>query len=257
MVSESIPAPFLPGAAFILGGSGGLGSAICRAFARHGVPVAFTYHSNHQAAQALETEITTAGGVARSYQLDAGNRAQVFDVIAQAATDFDSLHSVVYAGGPGFSPQFFGTTPVEDWQRWLAEDVMGGISLAQAALPHLRASKGAFLALSTYQNAKVEVRGSISAISKAALDRAVAAIAREEGRYGVRANSLRVGWIEVKEPLRLLAEIPGLREQKARDIPLGRLGLPNELGETAVFMCSRRAGFINGVNLLVDGGESL
>ena len=85
----------------------------------------------------------------------------------------------------------------------------------------------------------------------------VVAIAKEEGRYGVRANSIRAGWFAVEGPLRMLREIPGLEEHKRRSIPIGRLGKPEELGEAAAFLASRRAGFITGVNLTVDGGESL
>jgi len=51
--------------------------------------------------------------------------------------------------------------------------------------------------------------------------------------------------------------MPHLREEKKKTIPLGRLGLPEEVGETVVFLSSRRAGFITGVNLTADGGESL
>jgi len=248
---------FPTGAAFVLGGSGGLGQAICEAFARHGQPVALSYHGNKAAAGRTVAQLAELGVMAKAWQLDAGDREGVFRAVEAAAQEFGGLHSVVYAGGPQFTPHFFSKTPPEVWIEWLNKDLYGGINLAQAALPHLRKTRGAFLALSTYQNNKIEVRGSVSTISKAGLDRAVAAIAREEGRHGVRANSLRVGWVAVKGPLQLLEDIQGLREEKSRLIPLGRLGTPEELGEAAVFLCSRRAGFISGVNLTIDGGESL
>ena len=68
---------------------------------------------------------------------------------------------------------------------------MGAINLATAAIPYLRETKGAFTALSTYQGDMIEVRGGPSAVSKAAVDRMVKVIAKEEGRNGVRADWTR------------------------------------------------------------------
>jgi len=110
--------------------------------------------------------------------------------------------------------------------------------------------------LSTYQNDRIAVRGSPSSIAKAALDRMVVAIAKEEGKYGVRANSVRAGWIGEKAQ-RMLEQVPEIAQTKLKDIPLGRLGYTEEIADTVVFLASRRAGYITGVNLTVDGGVTL
>jgi NAD(P)-dependent dehydrogenase (short-subunit alcohol dehydrogenase family) len=248
---------FGAGGAFILGGSGGLGSAICAAFARAGAPVAFSYNSNRDAADRTAEAIRACGVEARACQLDASDRAAVFAALDHAADALGGLHSVVYAGGPTFTPEFFSRTEESVWRDWLDQDVMGAINLAQAALPHLRRTSGSFTSISTYQGEMVEVRGAPSAIAKAAVDRMVKVIAKEEGRYGVRANSLRCGWIGVDLVERLFATMPGMREEKQRRIPLGRVGRAEEVAQTILFLSSRRAGFITGVNLTADGGESL
>lgn len=248
---------FGEGGAFVLGGSGGLGSAICLAFARAGSPVALSYHSEPDAAQRTAEAVEALGARALVRQLDSSDRAGVVEALAAASSEFGGVHSVVYAGGSGFTPEFFSRTDEAVWQNWLKYDVMGAINLAQASIPHLRATRGAFTSLSTYQGDMIEVRGGPSAISKAAVDRMVKVMAKEEGRYGVRANSLRCGWIGVDGVERLFRLMPHLREEKKRTIPLGRIGLPEEVGEAVVFLSSRRAGFITGVNLTADGGESL
>lgn len=248
---------FGAGGAFVLGGSGALGRAICEAFARAGVPVALSYHSDEAAGEASATALQQLGVEARLFQVDSSDREGVERGLSDAAVALGGLHSVVYAGGAGFTPEFFSRTEEAVWQKWLKYDVMGAINLAQAAIPHLRETRGAFTALSTYQGEMIEVRGSPSAISKAAVDRMVAAVAKEEGRHGVRANSLRCGWIGVEGVERLFEMMPHLREEKKKTIPIGRVGLPEEVGETVVFLSSRRAGFITGVNLTADGGESL
>ncbi len=248
---------FAPGGAFVLGGSGGLGSAVCLAFAHAGVEVTLSYRSDRQAAEDVAERLRATGAAAHTFQLDARDRDAVQTTLALAAEACGGLGSVVYAAGPPFKPQFFGKTSPETWRDWLEGDVLAAIQLAQASIPYLRSSKGAFLALSTYQGDLIEVRGGVSAISKAAVDRMIAVIAKEEGRYGIRANSLRCGWIESETNDRLFIEMPELARTKAKAIPLGRLGKPTEIGEAAVFLCSRQAGFITGQAITADGGESL
>jgi 3-oxoacyl-[acyl-carrier protein] reductase len=250
-------AEFERGGAFVLGGSGGLGSAICLAFARAGVSVGLSYRSAAEVAAQLSDQILALGVTAHVYQLDGSDRDSLVRALDDAAAKLGGLHSVVYAAGPNFTPQFFSRIDPDVWQDWLQHDVMAAVNLAQAAIPHLRHSRGAFTALSTYQGQLIEVRGGVSAISKAAIDRMVAVMAKEEGRYGVRANTLRCGWIRTKTVDKLFEADPRLAKDKARMIPLGRVGLPEEIGESVVFLSSRHAGFITGANLIADGGESL
>ncbi|NYE20535.1 SDR family oxidoreductase [Microbacterium immunditiarum] len=248
---------FGDGGAFILGGSGGLGSAISHAFAAAGVPVAITYRTREAAAEAVVAEVRSQGSDAESFAVDATDPQSIAQAMESASARFGGLHSVVYAAGPNFTPEFFSRTQPEVWDDWLRGDALAAINLAQAALPHLRKTAGSFTALTTYQAGLVEIRGGTSAISKAAVDRMVAVIAKEEGRFGVRANSVQCGWYDVEANRRLFAENPGLEAQKAAAIPLRRLGSRDEIGATVVFLSSRRAGFITGVNLTADGGESL
>ncbi|MET0733751.1 MAG: SDR family oxidoreductase [Casimicrobiaceae bacterium] len=91
---------------------------------------------------------------------------------------------------------------------------------------------------------------------KAAVERLVEAIAREEAHYGVRANAVRAGWINAGGGERLTQDSRMLA-QKLVDIPMRRLGEPWELAEAVSFLASPRASFITGVALTVDGGESL
>jgi NAD(P)-dependent dehydrogenase (short-subunit alcohol dehydrogenase family) len=250
-------ADFPKGGAFVLGGSGGLGSAICLAFARAGVPVGLSYHGNAEAGEDTAATVRALGVEALAVKADSSDRASIVDALRATADAFGGLHSVVYAGGAGFTPQFFSKTEESVWQDWLKYDLMGAINLATVSLPYLRDAKGSFTSLSTYQGDMVEIRGGPSAVSKAAVDRMVKVIAKEEGRHGVRANTLRCGWIGTEGVGRLFEMMPHLVEEKKRTVPLGRVGKPEEIGETVVFLSSRRAGFITGQNLTADGGESL
>lgn len=249
--------PIQNGAAFVLGGTGGLGRAICTAFAEAGVPVAFTFRSREEEALALCAELGRIGSGAKAWQLDGVDRRQVERVLAEAEAALGPISSVIYAGGPPFKPEFFSRISEGVWQDWLQGDVLAAVNLAQSALPYLRRTKGAMVMISSYQGNMIEVRGGVSAISKAAIDRMVAVIAKEEGRYGVRANALRCGWIESPTNDRLLEQMPELADSKCRSIPLGRLGLPREIADAVVFLASPAAGFITGNTITADGGESL
>jgi len=248
---------FPQGGVFVLGGSGGIGRGICQAFARAGVPVGFSYNSDFAAAEAVAANVREAGADAASFKVDSSDRAGLGAALAEASERFGGLHSVVYAGGASFTPKFFSKTDESVWQSWFQYDAMGAINLATLALPYLRAARGAFTALSTYQGNMIEIRGGPSAVSKAAVDAMVRVVAKEEGRYGVRANSVRCGWIHTDTVEKLFEMMPDLREEKKRTVPLGRIGTPEEIGETILFLSSRRGGFITGQNLTADGGESL
>jgi len=248
---------FGDGAAFVLGGSGALGSAICTAFARAGVPVGLSYYNGAKAGEATVENLRALGVEAMAVHANAADRASVVAALEATAKAFGTIHSVVYAGGASFTPQFFSKTDESVWQDWLQHDLMGAINLATAALPYLRETRGSFTSLSTYQGDMIEVRGGPSAVSKAAVDRMVKVIAKEEGRHGVRANTVRCGWIGTEGVEGLFVNMPHLREEKKKTIPLGRIGTPEEVGETVAFLSSRRAGFITGINLTADGGESL
>jgi NAD(P)-dependent dehydrogenase (short-subunit alcohol dehydrogenase family) len=253
-VSKLHDRPLYPaGAALVLGGSGLLGGAVAAAFARHGSPVAVTYHSNREAAETLVAGFAAGGSV---HACDASRTEDIERVVAEAAERFCGLHSVVYAGGPKFQPQYFSRMSDETWETWFAADAMACIRLARAAVPHLRAARGSFTAISSYQGVKIEIQGAASAVSKAAVDRMVAVLAKEEGRYGVRANAVRCGWIGGERTTTLMQKLD-LLDAKRKQIPLGRLGDPDEVGETVAFLASSRAGFITGQTLTLDGGETL
>lgn len=248
---------FGQGGAFVLGGSGGLGRSICIAFARVGVDVALTSFTNTERGEATAAAVREYGVRAHLETVDGSDEASLADALEAASNALGGLHSIIYAGGPPFDPQFFSRTESKTWRHWLDHDVMAAINLATLGLPYLRQTQGSFTAISTYQGDLIEFQGGTSAVSKAAVDKMVKVIAKEEGRNRVRANSVRCGWIAGPLVDGLFTRLPDLQTTKTRAIPLGRLGTSEEVGDIVVFLSSRKAGFITGVNLTADGGESL
>lgn len=246
---------FNQGAAIVAGGSGGLGVAICAALAEKGAPVLVGYATRREAAEKVAADIVRAGGSAEPCHLDLLDPSSVAAAVAQAQALAGGVCAAVYAAGFRKTFDFISRVTDEAWEAALTMDVRGFAALIRATLPELRKSKGSVVSITTYQGGKLEVKGCLSSVPKAAVERATMVVAREEGRYGVRANAVRTGWIQAGSGGALLDE--AMHAQKLKDIPMGRVGQADELGEVVAFLASNRASFVTGSVVTCDGGESL
>lgn len=248
--------PFLTfpaGAALISGGSGGLGSAIARCIATAGMPVAIGYRSDAAGAQGLADELNAAGGKAAAVAFDSGNPDSIAAGIDAAYAFGGGIGAFVNASGAKSKFGYFSKTALEEWKRVIDVDILGLIAALQAVIPALRETRGSITALTTYQAGRIEPQGGLSAVPKAAVDRLMANLAREEGRYGVRANAVRAGWIAAGAGVRDHGKGVTATAQTA----LGRMGEPEELAKAVTFLVSNAASFVTGATLSVDGGQSL
>jgi len=245
------------GAAFVVGGSGGLGAAICVELARRGSDVALTYRSNQEAAGRVAASISDAGRAAWTVALDLTDhdscRANI-DAIAEAA---GGIHTLVYAAGPHVPQRHLSKISPAEVQEQLEVDAVGFYAVASAALPHLRESKGSVVAVTTAATRRFPVRDGLSSIPKAAVEATIRGIAAEEGRYGIRANAVGPGMLTDGMAQRLMDS--GDLDERALDaarsnIPLRTFGRAEDIAEAVCFLASDRAGFITGQNLDIDGG---
>lgn len=251
---------FSKGVALVVGGTGGLGRAVCKAFVAQGSAVAFTYHRSAEAAHELVQEIAQLGGEARPWSLDLTDYDATAARIEEIRQAFGRIHSVVYAAGPKITVDYFSRLDPQTASRVIQQDVLGFFNLARASLPILKQDGGGSItAVTTTQGGNVEIRGSLSAAPKAAIESMIRTIAKEEARNGIRANALRAGWVDVGIGADLMST---QLSEKAREaihsaIPMRRFGTPAEIGEAVAFLASSHASFITGVSLAADGGQHL
>ena len=248
------------GAALVVGGSGGLGSVIAVELAARGSDVALTYRSNAEAAAATRAEIEQLGRRSWTAAADLADDEATAEAVVQLAGAAGGLHTLVYAAGPHVPQLHLSRVEASAMRAQLDADAAGFFAAASAALPHLRESKGSIVAVTSAGTGRFPVRDGLSTVPKAAVEAAVRGLAAEEGRFGVRANSVGPGMLTDGMAQRLVAS--GDLDERAMEaaranIPLRGFGTAADIAEAVCFLASGRAGYISGQHLAVDGGYTV
>jgi 3-oxoacyl-[acyl-carrier protein] reductase len=248
-------------AALVTASSSGLGNAAATALAREGANVVLNGRDGERLADAVDALRAEADGEVVGHRGDLTDAADVAALVDRAVTEFGGLdHLVTSAGGPPAGP-FLETTD-EDWYAAFDLLVMSVVRTVRAAAPHLRDGGGSVVTIT-------------SRSVKEALDSLVLSNAVRMGVIGlektlsrelapeVRANAVLPGPHETARMRELIRQgvergeygsYEDGRAARSEAIPLGRLGDPMELGDVVAFLCSPRAGYVNGAAIPVEGG---
>ncbi len=241
--------------ALITGAGNGMGRAAAILFASEGAKVVAADWDQASAKETVSV-IESAGGAGLAVKVDVSNAAQVEAMISATDEEFGALH-VMY-NNAGIFPSDDGgptDTPEPTWDRVMEVNLKGVWLGCKYGIPLMLRSGGgsivnvaSFVALmgaATSQIAYTASKGGVLSMTRE--------IAVEYARQGIRANSLCPGPIDTP----LLAELLSDPERKARrmvHVPMGRLGLAEELAKAALFLACDDSSFMTGAQLVVDGG---
>lgn len=237
----------------VCGGSRGIGRAIALGFARAGAGVSICARG----AEALErtrAELAALGPTAHALPCDLADAAAIAGYIAAAGTALGGI-DVLVNNASGFG----NTDDAAGWGISVAVDLMAIVHATQAALPLLKASKGAVINTSSISALRPAARQPPYGAIKAAVIHYTATQAALYARDGIRVNGIAPGSIEFPGGVwdRRKTEAPGLYNAVLKSIPFGRLGAPEEVANVVLFLASPLASWITGQTITVDGGQLL
>ncbi|MBK6288208.1 MAG: glucose 1-dehydrogenase [Gammaproteobacteria bacterium] len=240
--------------ALVMGGGAGTGRATALAFAREGARVVVA-DINEKGAQKTLALVRDSGGNGIAIQADMSRSADIRGVIAATRETFGALHWV--SNNAARAPDNKSVTELaeDEWDSCMSVTLRGVWLCMKHQLPLIEASGGGAIvnvaSLSgmrgdAHQAAYAAAKGGVLALSKS--------VASEYARRGVRVNTVCPGGINSKGMDFFLKSMPELREKTLNIHAMGRLAEPQEIADAVVYLCSDRASFITGHDLVVDGG---
>ena len=241
---------------FIAGGSRGIGAATARMAGRAGADVSINYLRDVTSANAVVNDIQSTGRRAISLQADISQDGAAERAIAEAVAELGPLHGLVVSAG------IFEGAPIEQmtrefWDRTMAINLGGTFQAVQAAVSQMRsAAKGGSIVIYTSTAGQ---RGSdiysAYATSKGAQILFMRSMAKELAADRIRVNCIAPAWTETDMAAPSLDELG--RAEVAKNFPLGRIGLPDDVAGPTIFLLSDLACFITGTTVTVDGGMDM
>jgi 3-oxoacyl-[acyl-carrier protein] reductase len=243
--------------ALVMGASKGIGRGIAESLAREGARVALASRSLDRAQEAAESIARDTGAVTRAFAAHTGDLDRLGALPAEVASTIGPVEILVTnTGGPplgealGFSR--------DQWEAVYRSLVLAPMALIEAVVPGMREAGWGRVVNVTSIATKEPIPGlMLSNSHRLAAVGAFKTLANEIARDGILFNSVAPGRIATDRIASLRGRpLEEIRGEPQPDVPVGRLGTVEEFGDVVAFLCSERAGYVCGVNLLVDGGAA-
>lgn len=239
--------------AVVTGASKGIGAAIARALADEGAAVVVNYSSSKTGADRVVAEIAGRGGHAIAVQGDVSKQVQVERLFAEAKKAFGRVDILVNnAGVYEFAP--LENTTEEQFRKHFDLNVLGLLLTTKEAVRHMGPEGGSVINVGSGVSSMRPPNSAVYTGSKAAVDAITGVLAKELGPRKIRVNSINPGMIETEGVH--TAGFVGSDFQKMVETqsPLGRMGQPDDIAPTAVYLASADSRYMTGEALLVSGG---
>jgi NAD(P)-dependent dehydrogenase (short-subunit alcohol dehydrogenase family) len=241
--------------ALVTGAQQGIGKAIALAYGREGAHVVVNYLDDRAAAEAVAAQIRTCGPQALAVAGDVSQPTDVRDLV-DAGVTLGGIDILVNNAGIFPRVEFLDMTEAQ-WDAVLNVNLKGAFLCAQTVARRMaaRGQGGAIINLTSGAAFRSSPRGVHYVSSKAGLVGLTRATALELARYRIRVNAIAPGTTDTAQPRY------GMSEEELQavgpQIPLGRLAVPDDIADVAVFLASEEARHITGQTLHVNGGSYL
>ena len=243
--------------AVVTGGARGIGAAVAKRLARDGMAVAVLDH-DASACEPVVADITAAGGQAMAVGCNVADETEVAAAVDRIADALGAPTVLVNNAGI-IRDNMLHKMTVDDWDAVLNVHLRGAFLMARALQPHMKAQNfGRIVNLSSTSALGNRGQANYSA-AKAGMQGFTKTLAIELGRYNVTANAIAPGFIQT-DMTAATAERIGIGfdqfiELAAQQIPVGRVGQPDDIAHTVSFLASEGAGFVSGQVIYVAGGH--
>ena len=235
----------------VTGGTRGIGRAIVDAAAAAGANVAFTYRSSSETADALVAEL--GDGRALGIQADAASADDASAAVQAVLDKWGAIDGLVVNAGITRDGLMI-RMDAEAWQAVIDTNLTGAFHVAKAAYrPMMKQRAGSIVTISSVVGVMGNAGQANYAASKAGLIGFTKSLARELAGRGVRANVIAPGYVETD----MTADLGPAAEKLMGQIPLGRLGQPDDIAAAVLFLLSDAAAYVTGQVLCVDGGMAM
>jgi NAD(P)-dependent dehydrogenase (short-subunit alcohol dehydrogenase family) len=243
----------------ITGGTDGLGAALADRLIEEGARVAVCGRDPGRLA-ATEQRLRDAGGDALVVQADVTRPADLERFVAAAVDRWGRLDGLVNNAGRSSAGPVDQVSD-EDWIADLNLKVLGAVRGTRLAVPHLVAAGGGAIVNVLAVSARTPGASSLpTAASRAAGLAITKAASKDLGRHGIRVNAVLIGIVASGQSRRRAAAAgqseDELYRQIAQNIPLGRIGRPEEFADLAAYLLSDRSSYVTGSAINLDGGTS-
>ncbi len=242
--------------ALVTGGSRGIGRAVVLLLASRGYRIMFTYASRAADAAAVEEEVRTAGGEAKSLRADVADAKAAADVVQATLAAYGRIDVLINNAGTHLPGVSIAETTPEEWDRVLRVNLYGTFHMVQAVLPPMRARQsGNIVNLSSNITNRFPAQNCVYTVSKVGVEALTRILAKEEGRNGIRVNAVGPGPIRTDMLEETMVKIgPERADAFVKSVPLGRKGEPEEIAQAVAFLVSDAASYMTGQIVFVNGG---
>lgn len=244
-------------AAFVTGGSRGIGRAIALTLAEAGADIAINYNRDADAANETDEAVRALGRRAEAYQ---GNVAE-FDacqrMVEQALGDFGAFSILVCNAGIASRGNSIVDTDPDELRRVVSTHVFGTQHMAHLLVPQMRGQeRGDVVCISSGAAQSLSGRGGPYNMAKAGMEALAYTLAKEEKEHGIHVNVVAPGLVETDMGKRLVRATRGVEDIRELDerSPFGRVCQPEDIANAVVYLCSEEASYVTGQRITVNGG---